>query len=289
MKGIAMNMDAMSDGIAADAEALVTAAADLDNRLAAWQSRKDDHTLDAITGPLGTLVRNYSTAPDASMKALLAARDVLGESEADRLMNDIHAAFRKLSVSLDTVDITEPTAAAQRIADLLKVSYLKAALGDDLWESIETAYNIWQISATAYLEALKAATPVVQYRTGRGGRGGSRGGTGTRGRGQWLEDHGWYFVANCHSCGADVTSRSNPGSFQNDMAKHWPSCRGPAGGPIKLPDGSTLDRVMWRDENPEWADAHDGFSRAMYAVRDGAQQADGGGFTISRAVESAAA
>ena len=285
-------VDAMSAGVVEDTATLVAACKDLASKLDLYNARKDDKVLEPFSKPLAALIGNATTAKEASEAAVVRAYEVLGKQLTDRFCKAAQEFYAGLSVTLETVDVAKALEAYVGLSDLLKVRYLKASFPEDVWNGASDACSQWELVFGLYETTLKAerdskAPKSYQYNTGR--RGTPR--PGGRGIGQWVEEHGWKFVATCSNCHRQVTSGSALGSFQNDMAKHWPSCRGENGGRIML-DGAPVDRIMWGDNVPEYAAAHEGFTNAMYAVRDSQDpqvSVDGGGFTITRAYVGQAA
>jgi hypothetical protein len=287
-------MPNIEDRVLADADTLESMTGAVEFAVAQYNERKNDHAIDPIAVPLAALVNATARNKDAAWGAMGRALELL-DGEPEPLVEFLTLAeqlHKRFAPAIDTMDISAAVAAAERLTALAASPYVDDMVDADTLAAAKAIVAKWKVAEAGYLAVIKAGDKTrTTYQVGRGGRGNPRG-RGGRGRGAWVEEHGWYFDAVCESCGAHVSSRSNTGSFQNDMAKHWPSCRGENGGPIMYvgDDGVSrrVERVMWHDVDPEYAAAHDGFSNAMYAVARDVDQAEGGGFIISRVAEGAA-
>ena len=268
----------IEDAVTADIATLTNAASMVASAVERYTTAKRDTAAAVYTTPLVAL----ATAPskDAAGAAFSHLVDMLEGEDVEELATLLELAAKlsnKLAVSLATLDTAPAVVAAEHLVGLAASPY--QLVSDDLLVAAGVAVTAWKSAYTSYQQASGAN---VARQTGAPRRGG-RGGRGSRGPGKWLEDHGWYFTCECQSCGHVITSASNLGSFSHEMAKHWPSCRGADGGPIRDAAGNRVERIYAGEP------AMDAISAAMYAVADGAPMAEAEGMVIRHVDATAAA
>lgn len=269
--------------LAADAAALADHADAVMKTVNAWKASRDDRSLDLVALPAAAMVKNHGQ--QEAWERLVAAADARGLDRAllDAFTQAAIAVNSALATRLDYAGAVEATALAAALKPAAAASAF-LPYDPDVIHALTTAVAAYETAEATYQSALRDQAsrdnPASNYRGGRGGSG--RG----SGRGinpeSWEAKHGWYFHATCDICGKVVTSRSNIGSFQNDLAKH-------AGSHVLGDDGKPRDRIFQNDVNPDYAAQYDAMNVAIYAVADGAPAADGGRWHIVQVREIAAA
>lgn len=261
-------MATIEEKVGADIALLEEGAATVAHAVERYQHAKANTAGSKVVTPLVGFVTAVNAqdgiAQLTAMSERLEGEDIEEIAELVKLATSL---ANKLAVSLATLDTAPYVTAAERLVGIAAMPYVE--LPEDVEVAAGAAVTAWKAAFTSYQQA--SGANVVRRVAGgprRGGRGGSRG------PGKWLEDHGWYFTCECQSCGHVITSASNVGSFSHEMAKHWPSCRGENGGPIRDAAGNRVERIYAGDP------VMDAISAAMYAVADGEMVAEAEGMVI---------
>jgi len=261
-------MATIEEQVAADIAALEDGAATVSAAVDQYKAHKADMRGAAISTPLVALV-NAALKPE--QVAAFADRFAGTGPALESILREVTALVAETNVTLATLDVAGFAVAADRLTALAKSPY--QLVEDDVMVAAAAAVTKWSAAYTGYQQASGAN---VARQTAGPRRGKPR---GSRGPGKWLEDHGWYFQATCENCGKVITSASNPGSFSDAMANHWPTCRD-----VRDNDGNRVDRLYIQD--PELQ----AINEAMYAVADGkVTEASASGMTIRRVDANASA
>jgi hypothetical protein len=247
----------LTEEVTAQVTALAAEATALKDLVAANRAHNKD--LDAFLAPLRVFTRNQST--DA-YKASEAAAAVDYPAQVNAVKDAIADVIAQLDVSTDFDTATGDSILAEIKDALAATKYVKVA--DHARVAAEAAAVMWA-NAKRDLQSLKPA----QYNANRG-----RGGRGPRGPGQLAQSQGFKLRMECDSCDAVLTSGSNPGSAQDQMANHAASHL-----------NGERPSILYNQH----VDIHKGFTQAMNEVLANDTTASGGGWTISRQYVSAAA